>query len=310
LALGPIGQDTQVVLYGQADTAEVRRSNPTLNYQVATPGYFSAMRISLVRGRVFDTRDDRRAPRVAIVGEATAERLWPGEDPIGKRFAMPTFTPGENQNTWRTVVGVVSDVRYRGVDSVLADVYDPALQAGATADHLVIRTHGNPSATIAAVRAVVRTRDPRAVIDGVTTMDAVVSRAIAPWRLSAWMFALFAILAFGLATVGLFSLVTLEVASRRHDFAVRLALGAVKSEIRQLVLTRAARQVVVGISLGLLVAILGTRALRGLLFGLDPLDGVTYVSVIALVISVVAVASYLPARRAAGIDPLAFLRRE
>jgi ABC-type antimicrobial peptide transport system permease subunit len=108
----------------------------------------------------------------------------------------------------------------------------------------------------------------------------------------------------------LFSLVSLNVASRQHDFAVRLALGAVKSDIRQLVLAAAARQVVVGIPLGLLVAMLAARALRGLLFGVEPLDGVTYVSVIALVISVVAVASYLPARRAAGIDPLALLRRE
>jgi predicted permease len=96
LALGPIGQDAQVILDGQPDTPQVRRSNPTLNYQVATPGYFRAMGISLVRGRVFEARDDRRAPPVAIVGETTARRLWPGEDPIGKRLAMPTFAPGEN----------------------------------------------------------------------------------------------------------------------------------------------------------------------------------------------------------------------
>ena len=122
LALGPIGHDTQVILEGQPDTARARGGNPTLNYQVATPGYFKAMGIALIQGRLFDARDNRRAPRVALVGATTAQRLWPGENPVGKRLAMPTFTPGENQDAWRTVVGVVSDVRYRGIDAVWPDV--------------------------------------------------------------------------------------------------------------------------------------------------------------------------------------------
>ena len=305
LALGPVGDGRRVILEGQPSTAEASRRNPTLNYQVATPGYFRAMAIRLKRGRLFDTRDDGRSPPVVIIGETTARLLWPGEEPIGKRLAMPTFAPGERQQTWRTVVGVVADVRYRGIDTVLPDVYDAAPQASSPADHVVIRTDADPLAVVAAVQASARALDPRVVIDSVTTMDRVVSRAFAPWRLSAWMLALFAMVAFALAGVGLFSLVSLDVASRRHEFAVRLALGAVRRDIARIVLVAASRLAGIGVALGLLAAIAGTRALRGLLFGVEPLDAVTYVSVVFAVISVVALASYLPARRIARIDPLA-----
>jgi putative ABC transport system permease protein len=309
LALGPIGQETRILLEGQPDTPAASRTNPALNYQVATPGYFSAMRIALRRGRLFEPRDDRRAPRVAIVGENAAQRLWPGEDPIGKRLAMPTFTPDESGNTWRTVIGVVSDVRYRSVDDDASlDVYDPSLQASLTADHLVIRTEGDPLAIRGAVQAAARVLSPRSVINGLTTMDAVVARAVAPWHLSAWMFALFALLAAFLAAVGLSSVVSLDVASRRHEFAVRLALGAVRRDILRVVFTNVGRQIAAGVGLGLAVALIGTRALQTLLFGVELLDGATYAAVMALVLTMVTVASYVPARRAAAIDPATLLR--
>ena len=196
------------------------------------------------------------------------------------------------------------------MDDVRLDVYDPALQASSTADDLVVRTAGDPLTVVGAVQAKARELDRRVVIDGATTMEAVVSRARAPWRLSAWMLALFAALALVLASVGLFSFVSLDVASRRHEFAVRLALGGAPRDILQVVMAAAGRWVSTGVALGLIVAIAGTRALRSLLFGVEPLDGVTYAAVIALVFSVVALASYLPARRAARIDPMTLLRRE
>jgi putative ABC transport system permease protein len=310
LALGPIGQETNVVLEGQPDTLEVSRKNPTLNYQVATPGYFRAMRIPLKEGRLFDARDTRLSPRVAVIGESTARRLWPGDSAIGKRLAMPTFAPENTDNAWRTVVGVVSDVRYRGITDVRLDVYDAALQASATADNLVVRTTGDPLALVGAVQATIRELDSRVVIDKVTTLDSVVSRAVAPWRLSAWMFTLFAALALTLATVGVFSLVSLDVTSRRHEFAVRLAVGGTRSDVVRAVIEATGRWVTVGIGSGLIIAIAGTRALRSLLFGIEPFDGPTYATVIALLLSVVAIASYLPARRAAGIDLMVLLRRE
>jgi putative ABC transport system permease protein len=259
---------------------------------------------------LFDVHDDRRSPRVVILGESAARRLWPGENPIGKRLAIPTFTPGEMQKAWRTVVGVVSDVRYRAINDVRLDVYDAALQASTMADNLVVRTAGDPLMVVGAVQAKARELDPGVVIDRVTTMDAVVSRAIAPWRLSAWMLTLFAAVAFVLASVGLFSRVSLDVASRRHEFAVHLALGAAPRDILRVVMGVAGKWVSAGVALGLIAAIGGSRALGSLLFGVDRLDGATYATVIALVVSVVTLASYLPARRAASIDPMALLRRE
>jgi putative ABC transport system permease protein len=310
LALGPIGQETSVVLEGQPDTPAAARQNPALNYQVATPDYFVAMRIQLKRGRLF-SRDDRvESPRVALVSESTARRLWPGQDPIGKRVSMPTFTPDGAQSAWRTVVGVVSDVRYRGIDDVRLDVYDAALQSPIAATDLVVRTSGDSRRVAAAVHAEARRLDPRVVVDRLTTMEAIVSRAVAPWRFSVWLFTLFAVFAVALATVGLFSLVSLDVAQHRHEFAVRVALGAQRADVLRPVLLAATGRALAGVSIGLLAAVAGTRGIRSLLFGVGALDVTTYGAVVALVFAVVAVASYLPARRAAEVDPLTLLRGE
>lgn len=310
LALGPIGSETWVILEGQPDTPERARLNPTLNYQVATPEYFRAMRIQLRRGRVFTDQDGDTAPRVALVGASTARRLWPGEDPVGRRILMPSHTPDGGPNIWRRVVGVVDDVRYRGIDDGRLDVYDAALQSAVTATDLVVRTSSDPLAAVAAVQAEARRLDPRVLIDRVTTMDAVVTRAVAPWRFSVWMFTLFAVLAFVLAAVGLFSLVSLDVAHRRREFAVRLALGAERGDVRRSVLLSALRRVVPAVTLGVLGAVAGTRAIRHLLFEVELVDPTTYLAAIVLVVAVVIAASWLPARRAAGIDPLALLKRE
>jgi putative ABC transport system permease protein len=310
LALGPIGAESSVILEGQPDTQQSARLNPTLSYQVATPGYFTAMRIQLRRGRLFNDRDDMASPRVAIVSEGTARALWRGEDPIGRRILMPTHSSDGGPSVWRTVIGVVSDVRYRGIDDVRLDVYDAALQAAQTAGDLVVRTSRDPLTVATAVQAEARRLDPRVVIDRLTTMDAIVSRAVAPWRFSVWMFTLFAVLAFVLATVGLFSLVSLDVAQRRHEFAVRLAVGAQRGDVRRSVLMSAMWRVVPGLAFGLSVAVLGTRAIRHILFGVEPVDLTTYIAVIMLVLVVVTAASWLPAHRAAGTNPVALLRQE
>jgi putative ABC transport system permease protein len=287
----------------------MRQQNPALNYQIATPGYFETMRISLVRGRVFDARDVERSPRVAVVGESAARRLWPGEDPVGKRLAMPSFAPDGSPSIWRTVVGVVSDVKYRGINDARLDVYDAALQAHQTAAHLVVRTAGDPLNLAAAVQSQARQLYPLVVIDGVKTLEAIVSRAMAPWRLSAWMLTLFAALAFALASVGLFSLVSLDLASRRHELAVRVALGATRRDILRAVMTSAGGWVAAGVTAGLIVSVAGGRVLRSLLFEVGVLDGVTYAAVIGLVVGVVVLAIYLPASRAAAIDPISLLKR-
>lgn len=309
LMLGPIGQGVTVLLEGQPETREATEANPVLNYQIATPGYFETLKIALQTGRVFNDRDTSDAPRVAIVSQSTARRLWPGQDPIGRRLSMSNFTPGKPGKSWRTVVGVVSDVRYRGIDEVQFDVYDPALQVGLVAGNIVVHSASNPLALAGPIRAIARELDPTAIVDNVTTMDAVVERAEAPWRLTMWMFVLFAGLAFGLAALGLFSLVALDVAHRGREFAIRLALGATRGAILRGVLARAGWRVLCGLAMGLGVAVIASRAMRGLLFGIAPDDGVTYGAVLVVVLVAVAIAAYVPARRAARVDPQALLRQ-
>jgi predicted permease len=310
LMLGPIGDGVGVHLEGQPETIASVDANPTLNHQIATPGYFEALKIPLRAGRFFTDRDTAETPRVAIVSESTAKRLWPEQNPIGKRLSMATFMrPWTPKWAARTIVGVVSDVRYHAIGEVQLDIYDPALQVGVGADNVVLRTAGDPRRVLAGVRSIARDLDSASVVDGVTTMDAVVGRAEAPWRLTMWMFVLFASLAFGLAALGLFSLVALEVAHRRREFAIRLALGASGAMILRGVMRRAGVRVATGLAVGFGAAFAASRAMRSLLFGVAPDDAGTYAAVLMVVLTVVAIAAYLPARRAVGADPHAILRQ-
>jgi putative ABC transport system permease protein len=309
LALGVIGQETRVLLEGQPDTPAVSLENPALNYEVASRGYFSAMKIALERGRLFDARDDHRSPRVAIVSQSTARRLWPGQDPIGKRLMIPSVDPAGVTRDWRTVVGVVADVHYRGLDDLRFDVYDAAAQAEHEATAVVVRASQNVVAVTSAVQSEIRRVDPHVVIDGVTTMDASVARVMAPWRFSAWTFTVFALFAFALAIVGLFGVVALDVGHRQYELAIRLAVGARYVDLLRCVLVPAGWKVAGGAALGLGAAALGARAIRSLLFGIAAVDPSTYASVVLLVLFVVTLTSYVPARRVARIDPAKLLTR-
>jgi predicted permease len=309
LALGPIGQGVQVVLEGQPDTPEVAARNPMLNYQVATPDYFGAMRIRLRRGRLFTAEDGASAPRVAIISESTARRLWPGQDPIGRRLSASTFEPGTGRKAWRTVVGVVSDVRYRGIGEVQFDLYDPAAQTPMAASDLVIRTAADPLALAGAIAAEARAAKPDVIVTGVTTMDGVVGRAIAPWRFASWVLTLFAGVALVLAIIGLVSVVGLDVASRQREFAIRVALGARPADVAARVLRRTLTRVALGAAAGLAAAFLFARTLDVLLFGVPALDWPTYGSVLVLVVAAAGLAAWAPVRRASRADPVAALRK-
>jgi putative ABC transport system permease protein len=309
LMLGPIGQGVRVQLEGQPETRATADANPTLNHQVASTGYFEAMKIPLRGGRFFTDRDTREAPRVAIVSESTAQRLWPGQNAIGKRIWMASFTPGAPP-MWRTVVGVVNDVRYRGLQEVQLDVYDAALQTGQPADNIVVRTSVDPTRLASAIRSIARELDASAVVDDITTLDAVVGRAEAPWRLTMWLFVLFAGLACVLSALGLFALVALDVAQRQREFAIRSALGASREVILRGVLVRAGWRVAAGTVLGVGVALIAGRALRGLLYGVAPVDAATYAVALSLLLAATAMAAFVPARRIGHIEPQTLLRQE
>ena len=315
MELGSIGQGTWAIAEGQPETSQQASSNPIVNYQSATAEYFAAMGIPLRSGRMFSEDDRATAPRVALISESTAAAFFPGQNPIGKRIKAASFNSNQRDpdGVWRTVIGVVGNVRYKGLHEVQLDMYDPPSQSTVgTTTSLVVRLKPgqahNALAVAAAIQTQARQSDPRALVSGIMMLDAVVNKEIAPWRFSAWVFALFAGLAFALAMLGLFSLVALDVANRGREFAIRMAVGATGNHIVSGVFRSAARRAGIGISGGLLVAALATRSLESLLFGVQLIDVLTYGSVVGLVAIAVAIASYLPARRAASANPLALLR--
>jgi predicted permease len=308
LALGSIGQETGVILNGQPVVLETTRQNPTLNFESATPGYFHAMRITLLEGRLFTDRDTADAPPVALVSVSAARRLWPGRSAIGQRF-MLTHDKAPPERAWRTVVGVVGDVRYRGIDDVRLDVYDAALQVQSEARDVVVRGTGDARRLLSAVQAEARRLDQNVLIDGVTTLDSVVARATAPWRFTMWTLSLFAAMAFSLCALGLFSMVSLDVADRRHEFALRIALGASSEHVVRAVLGSMVSRMIPGLLFGILASVAGTQTLRALLFGVEMLDATTYGVVVLLIACVAFLAAYVPARRGALVDPLTLFRR-
>ena len=310
LALGAIGADSTVVLERQTHDLASIRGNPHLNYQAATPGYFRAMKIALKQGRLFGSDDHARSPRVALVSESTARRLWPGQNPIGRRLTLPAMDGNKPPLVWRTVVGVVSDVRYRGLDDMRFDVYDPASQARSLAGHIVVRSLRHPAALAAAIHAEARRMDPRALVGSVTTMEAVVSRTLAAWRLSVWMFAAFALMALVLACAGLFGVAALDHAQRAREFALRLALGAETRDIARRMLISVARQALPGLAVGLAVAAAASRWMSSLLFYTHPLDPLTYAGVVTAVLITIALAGAVPAYRASRTDPAMLLKSE
>ncbi len=314
LAYGAIGTDTSMLYEGQGGSLqkalEEESRNPKLNFQMATPGYFRAMRIRLLRGRLFDRRDREGSPRVIVLGEHAAERLWPGQDPIGKRLSTPQHDGKTWLVVWQTVIGVVKDVHYRGINDVRLDLYEPAAQSFKGPEFLVVKATGDPLAVAAAVQAQVRAMDRRAVISGIATLEAILARELAPWRLSSWMLVLFAAIAFLLAIVGLVGLMGLEGAQRTREFAIRIALGAQSRHVRANVFRGAAARGVAGLSLGVAGALMVTQWMRSLLVGVTPVDAWTYAAVSLTVSLTVIVVSVLPAVRAGRTDPVEILKRE
>jgi putative ABC transport system permease protein len=317
MELGSIGQGTWAIAEGQPETPETANRNPVVNYLSATAGYFTTMRIPLLHGRMFADTDRATSPRVVLISESTAAAFFPGQDPIGKRFKAASFNDNDRNpgGAWRTVIGVVGNVRYRGLHEVPLDMYDPPSQTtvGDTTS-LVIRLKPGEErhalATAAAIQTLARQNDPRAIVSGIGMLDAVVNKEVAPWRFSAWVFATFALVAFALSMLGLVSLVSLDVTNRRREFAIRMAIGATSRNIVGGVWRSAGALAASGVAIGIGGALLATTALQSLVFGVGLFDPATYGTVVALITAVVACASYLPARRAVRSTPLTLLHHD
>jgi len=276
--------------------------------RVVSPNYFSTMGIPVRKGRGFRV-DDRGAPSVAIVNETMAARFWPGQDPIGKTIRIFRFVTGYKIPS--VVIGVAANTKYFGLEGrEWPEMFVPHAQLAYSDLDLVVRTQAPPAAMAGAVRRVIRGLDPEAVVAGTRTMDAILSDSVAPRRFTVSLLATFAGLALALAVVGLYGVLAYSVAQRRHEIGIRMALGAQRGSVLRLVLRQGMAATLAGVSIGLVGALALTKLLAGMLFGITPRDPVTFAVCCGLVAAVALLATGLPARRAARIDPWEALRHE
>jgi putative ABC transport system permease protein len=311
------GLASQVPLGGNRDgwgahLEDKPNSNPELDpmalrYAVSA-GYLEAMKIPIKRGRTLTEADRAGSLPVILFNESFVKKTWPGENPIGKRVKF-----GGLDSPWRTVVGVAGDVRHEGLDSpVSPEFYVPESQwlFSDTDLVLVIRASGNSEGLAAAARRAILSVDSRQAVNHIATMESVVSESAASRRFALIVLAAFAAMAVLLASVGVYGIVARSVAQRRREFGIRLALGATGASILRLVTSGSLRAVLAGVALGLAAALALSRLITSLLFQVSPHDAATVVSTAALMIGVGLVASVLPARRAAKVDPMLALREE
>jgi predicted permease len=309
-----IGSDVPILVEGQRTELEFGDSeqNPMVNFESVTPGYFQAIGIRVVRGRAFTETDTDRAPFVAIVGAGLAQRLWPGQDPIGRRI-LPRGTPTDAQGRqqWSTVVGVVQDARYRGLTDPRFDLYAPYQQhPNVLVKHVMVRTRRDPLSLVAPIRSEARRLESTALVEKLSTMDQLVGQAIAPWRFSASTLGLLSVLALALASLGVYATVSQSVVERTREIGVRVAVGALPHEIAGLVFRDSLSLTTTGIVIGLATAVGAGRVLTSLLYDVQPADPLTLAGMAALFTGVSTAAILLPVRRAARINPIEALRVE
>jgi predicted permease len=313
LEFAGIGMDGSVLIEGQRTDVEFRdwEKNPRVNLESVTPGYFEAIGMPIVRGRGIAAGDTLNAPRVAVVGEALARRLWPGQDPIGKRL-NPSGAPADVEAAWRwaTVVGVVRDGRYRGLVDPRFDLYLADAQSDLRVKHLMIRaTAGDPLGLAAAIRAEARRLDGSVLVEGVTAMDSLVQQATAPWRLSAATLGLLGVVALVLAALGVYATVSQSVVERTQEIAIRVAIGAAPAQVAGMVIREGLWLALIGVIAGAAIAVPASGAITALLFGVGPYDPLTSVSTGVLIFAASVGALSLPAWRAACTEPSVSLRQ-
>jgi predicted permease len=302
---GPDGFDYPVSTEGM--DAAVQRNQPLVNYEAVTPGYLQAAGIPILQGRNILDADDERAPRVVIVSAAMARQFWPNESPIGKRLK---WGPPESPAPWIEVIGVAGAARYRDPRVESLDVYVPYTQSPWKLNHMIVRTSGAPNLLASAVRSAVSSVDPDARAVGIATVNELASAALRQPRFQMTLVGSFATLALLLGAVGIFGVVSFATARRARELAVRIALGAKGGDVQRLVIGETLRTVGVGIVVGVVGALAGTRVIGALVYGVSAADPLTFVVVPVAVVVVAVLAAAIPARRASRVDPIAVLRMD
>jgi len=282
-----------------------------LRWTAVRGDYFQAMGARLLRGRYFAPQDGPNSPLVAIIDERMARRYWTGEDAIGRRF-QGQDARGQNDD-WLTVVGIVADMRRSGLDKEpIPHVYEPNTQAigGYRTADLVVRVAGSAGALSSPLRAVVRESDRAALLSSVMTLQTELWDQLSPRRFQALLLSLFSLVALLLAGVGIYGVLGYSVTRRTHEIGIRMALGAHPREVARLVVKDGAKFAVIGLLIGVIGAAAITQFLKSLLFGIASTDPVTFVGVAVLLMATALLACYLPAQRAARVDPIVALRYE
>jgi putative ABC transport system permease protein len=283
---------------------------PRAEFNAVTYGYFRTMRIPVRKGRVFADTDRRESPAVAVVNEALAAAVFPGEDPLGRRLRVGVAT-GEGDPDTFEIVGVVGDVRPFGwTRPVEPQIYVPHAQQSWPFMSLVVRTSGDPGSLAGLVRRELAALDPEQPARDVRPLSALGHDALAPSRFVLALLGAFALLGLALATVGVYGVVSGSVEGRTGEIGLRLAVGADPRDVLGMVMGQAGRLAAAGVGLGLLAAFGLTRAMQALLFGVSATDPRTFAAVAAVLAASTLLASYLPARRASRTDPARVLREE
>jgi putative ABC transport system permease protein len=275
------------------------------NHRVASPGYFATLGIPLLRGRAFTDRDSEKAPQVAVIDEAFARRHFPNEDPIGRGLDI-----GNGSDGLYEIVGIVGNVHHSGLDSDPSPtMYVPYRQDIFSGMWLVARTTGDPAQLTPVVRQTVRELDPALPAFSITPLENVVSDSVAQRRFSMLLLGAFALMAVFLAAVGLYGVVAYNVSQRTQEIGVRMAIGADRSDVLRMVVGGGMKLALLGVVIGIAGALAAARAVASMLFEVTPFDPASYLLTAATLLTVAALACYVPARRAMRVDPIVALRQ-
>jgi predicted permease len=304
-------------LTGRAILAD---STPVMIYRITvSPGYFYTLEIPVLQGRTFTDHDDEKSQRVAVVNEALARHIWPGENPVGKQLplapvtasTMPLGGPGSNGPQPTTVVGVVGNTRHEGLSQdIEGEIYLPYFQETDPSMQLALRTATDPATLVRAVRSQVMAVDSSEPIYHVSTMEQTLSDSLAPRRFNMLLLGIFAGLALALATVGIYGVMAFSVTQRTHEIGIRMALGAERPDVLGLIVRQGLRLTLIGVVLGVAGAWALTGFIASFLFGVAPRDPATFALVSLALVAASILACYIPARRATRVDPMVALRYE
>lgn len=288
------------------DRATAPGQEPRAAGNIATPDYFATLGIPLNHGRVFSEFDNASGSRVAVINETMSRRIWPGEDPIGKTFGFNFFGPQQVE-----VVGVVGDVRQMRLESdAQPEFFIPHAQSPTGSVVFTVRTSGDVRAALGTIQSAIWQVNPEQPFYLVSTVDELLARSLAQRRFTMWTLGGFAALALLLAVVGVYGVVSQATTQRRHEIGVRLALGAQRGDVLRLILRQGMTVVVAGTALGAAVAMGLVRFVAALLYGVHPSDPLTFAGVVVVLLAAALVACWIPARRAARLDPTVALRYE